>query len=77
MKRMITVTGLKYYFGAFPFEKGQKLLLVKEPENEHDKEAIRVELTGLGKVGYVANSSFSVLGDTMSAGGIYEYIGVW
>ena len=75
MKKMITITGLKYCFGPYPFKKGQKVVLVKEPDNEHDKEAIRVELPGLGKVGYVANSSFSVTGECMSAGRLYDKIG--
>ena len=42
--------------------------LVKEPDNEYDKEAIRVELDGLGLVGYVANSPGTVQGESMSAG---------
>ncbi len=40
--------------------------LVKEPDNEFDKEAIKVELDGLGLVGYVANSPFTVQGESMS-----------
>ena len=43
--------------------------------NEYDKEAIKVTYEGLGKIGYVANSSYTVLGDSMSAGGIYDKIG--
>lgn len=30
---------------------------------------------GLGKIGYVANSSYTVIGDSMSAGRIYDKIG--
>lgn len=29
---------------------------------------------GLGKIGYVANSSYTVIGDSMSAGRIYEIL---
>ena len=54
---------------------GQKVKLVKEPENDFDHEAIRAELPGLGKVGYVANSTHTVLGDCYSAGRIYDKIG--
>lgn len=36
--------------------------LLKEPDNEFDKEAIQVKIKGLGKVGYVANSPFTVDG---------------
>ena len=43
--------------------------------NEYDKEAIKVTYEGLGKIGYVANSSYTVLGDSMSAGRIYAKIG--
>lgn len=51
MKAFITIVGLNSYYGTAPFHEGQKLTLVKEPENRHDKEAIRVELPGLGLVG--------------------------
>ena len=30
---------------------------------------------GIGKVGYVANSAYTVQGDTMSAGRLYDKIG--
>ena len=43
--------------------------------NEYDKEAIKVTYEGLGKIGYVANSSYTVIGDSMSAGRIYDKIG--
>ena len=75
MKYYVTLTGLNYRFGAQPFAVGQKVKLVKEPENDFDREAIRAELPGLGKVGYVANSPHTVLGDTCSAGRIYGKIG--
>ena len=57
MKYYVTLTGLNYRFGTQPFTVGQKVKLVKEPENDFDREAIRAELPGLGKVGYVANST--------------------
>ena len=56
-------------------KKGTKIHLEKEPDNEHDKEAIKVTYEGLGKIGYVANSSYTVIGDSMSAGRIYDKIG--
>ena len=49
--------------------------LIKEPDNEFDKEAIKVEMDGLGPVGYVANSPYTVQGESMSAGRIYDRIG--
>lgn len=70
-----TVTGTSHYFGTEFLEKGMKLRLVKEPDNEHDREAIRVELAGLGKLGYVANSPYTVQGESFSAGRLYDRIG--
>lgn len=52
-----------------------KVKLEKEPSNEYDKEAICVEAKGLGKCGYVANSSYTVQGESMSAGRLYDKIG--
>ena len=43
--------------------------------SEYDKEAIKVTYEGLGKIGYVANSSYTVIGDSMSAGRLYDKIG--
>ena len=34
-----------------------------------------VEMEGLGKIGYVANSHYSVKGESMSAGRMYDKIG--
>ena len=51
MKAFITITGLKFHFGSKPFEVGQKVKLVKEPDNEYDSEAIKAELPGLGLCG--------------------------
>ena len=42
--------------------------IMQSPDNEHDKEAICAELKGLGKIGYVANSTYTVIGDSYSAG---------
>ncbi len=43
--------------------------------DEYDKEAIKVTYEGLGKIGYVANSSYTVIGESMSAGRLYDKIG--
>ena len=74
-KVFITLTGTKHYFGNDFLEKGMKLRLEKEPDNEYDKEAIEVTLEGLGKIGYVANSAYTVIGESMSAGRLYDKIG--
>ncbi len=69
-----TITGMNHYYGSEFLKKGMKVKLFKEPENEYDKEAIRVELKGLGKIGYVANSTYTVLGESYSAGRMYDLI---
>ena len=76
VKRKIyfTVTGLKFRYGTDFIERGDIVRLVKEPDNEHDSEAIKVEIDGLGKIGYVANSVHTVLGDSYSAGRLYDKI---
>ena len=74
-KVFMTLTGTKHYFGNEFLEKGMKLRLEKEPDNKYDKEAIKVSYEGLGKIGYVANSSYTVIGESMSAGRLYDKIG--
>ena len=71
-KTYFTSTGTRHYFGVYFLKKGMRVELEKEPDNEHDKEAIKVNLEGLGKIGYVANSTYTVLGESMSAGRLYE-----
>ena len=70
-----TIAGCSHYYGTEFMEKGMKVKLVKEPDNEYDKEAIQVKIKGLGKVGYVANSPYTVQGEAMSAGRLYDKIG--
>ena len=53
-------------------EKEMIVYLKKEEDNEYDKEAISVNLPGLGKIGYVANSPYTVLGESYSAGRLYD-----
>ena len=74
-KIYFTVAGTKHYFGQELFEPNMEVKLIKEPDNELDKEAIRVEVDGLGKVGYVANSPYTVQGESMSAGRMYDRMG--
>ena len=74
-KTYFTLTGTKHYYGRDFLEKGMQIKLVKEPDNDYDREAIRVELPGLGKIGYVANSPYTVAGESMSAGRLYDKIG--
>lgn len=74
-KIYITITGTNYRLGTEWAEKGMKLELKKEPDNEYDKEAIAAHMPGLGQVGYVANSTRTVIGDSYSAGRLYDKIG--
>ena len=74
-KIFFTVTGTKYYHGKDFLKPGMKMKLVKEHDNQYDAEAIRAEMEGIGKIGYVANSPNTVLGESLSAGRLYDHIG--
>lgn len=69
-----TITGTNFRYGNEFFEPGQQVRLIRDPDNEYDKEAIKVEMAGLGQVGWVANSVGTVLGESHSAGWLYEKI---
>ena len=78
-KIYFTITGTNHYYGI-EFLKGimkdgTAVQLEKEPENKHDSEAIKVKMEGLGQVGYVANAPYTVLGESVSAGRLYDKIG--
>ena len=59
-KVYFTLTCKKYHYGM---------------DNKYDKEAIMVKKEGLGLIGYVANSTYTVIGESMSAGRLYDKIG--
>lgn len=69
-----TITGTKHYFGSDFLKPGMKVKLQKDTQNEFDNEAIAIKMDGLGKIGYVANSSYTVLGESYSAGRLYDKI---
>lgn len=71
----ITIVGTQYRYGDAFLEEGMKVKLVKEPDNAYDKEAIKVELKPFGTIGYVANSTKTVIGECYSAGRLYDKIG--
>ena len=75
MKIYFTITGTKFRHGQDFMKSGMKVRLEKEPDNEHDAEAIKVTMEGLGPVGYVANSIHTVIGESWSAGRVYDKIG--
>ena len=70
-----TIASCNHYFGSDFMIKGMKAKLIKEPDNEYDKEAIQVNVKELGKVGYVANSPYTIKGESMSAGRLYDKLG--
>ena len=70
-----TIAGTNHHYGQDFIEPKMEVKLVKEPDNEYDKEAIKVELPGLGLIGYVANSPYTVVGESYSAGRLYDKIG--
>ena len=75
MKKIyFTIAGMQFRYGSDFLERGDTVRLVKEPDNKHDREAIRVEMDGLGLVGYVANSVRTVIGESYSAGRIYDHV---
>ena len=74
-KMYFTLTGTNHYHGSDFLKKGMKIRLIKEPDNPYDHEAIRVEMDPLAKIGYVANSASTVIGDSCSAGRLYDRIG--
>jgi len=73
-KIYFTITGTNHHYGQEFMKPGMRVKLIKEPDNKYDKEAIKVEMDGLGIIGYVANSPYTVLGDSMSAGRLYDKI---
>ncbi len=76
MKRIFfTLTGTNHYYGTDFLKKGMKIRLKKEPDNEYDKEAICAKIEGLGKIGYVANNTYTVIGESYSAGRLYDHMG--
>ena len=75
MRIYFTIAGTKHHYGQDFMEKDMKVRLEKEPDNEYDTEAIKVMMKGLGLVGYVANSPYTVVGESYSAGRLYDRIG--
>ena len=74
-KTYFTLTGCRHHYGTDFLEPKMTVILRKDPKNEFDREAIRVELEGLGLIGYVANSVNTVHGEGLSAGRLYDKIG--
>lgn len=71
-KYYLTITGTNYYHGTKFLETGMEVCLEKDYNNDYDSEAIMVKLPGLGKIGYIANSPSTVIGESISAGRLYD-----
>ena len=70
----ITVIAFENMHGKKPLKLGGMVKLAKEPSNPHDTEAIACEMRHFGKIGYVANSTNSIVKGCMSAGRLYDKI---
>ena len=63
---LICIAGRQHYNNSVPTNGGAVVDLIKEPDNEHDGDAIRVEFQG-STVGYVANSPYTKIDEAKSA----------
>ena len=63
---LICITGTQFYQGLEPFSEGLVVDLVRDSENEHDPDAVRVEVAGIA-LGYVANSPHTMIEGVKSA----------
>ena len=66
-KKYFTLTGTQFCFGKEFLKSGMNVYLEKEEDNKYDKEAIQVKMK--------ANSPRTVLGESYSAGRLYDKIG--
>ena len=65
----INITGVGYYHSFAPFKEGTIVDLIREPQNPHDRDAIRVEING-ETVGYVANTKYTLINEVKSASSV-------
>ncbi|MBQ2665243.1 HIRAN domain-containing protein [Methanobrevibacter sp.] len=70
----ITIIAFKNLHGENPFKLNGIIKLVKEPDNKYDTEAIACEMRYFGKIGYVANSTNTVIKGCMSSGRVFDKI---
>jgi hypothetical protein len=70
----ITVIAFDEMHGVKPLKLNGIVKLVKEPDNKYDTEAIACEMRHFGKIGYVANSTRTVVKGCMSGGRVYDKI---
>ncbi|MBR4447974.1 HIRAN domain-containing protein [Methanobrevibacter sp.] len=70
----ITILAFKNLHGEKPLKLDAIVKLVKEPDNKYDTEAIACEVRYFGKIGYVANSTNTVIKGCMSSGRVFDKI---
>ena len=70
----ITIQSFNNMHDSKPLKLERLVKLVKEPDNKYDTEAIACEMRYFGKIGYVANSTNTVVMGSMSSGRIYDKI---
>ena len=70
----ITIQAFNKHHGTKPLVLDGIVKLVKDPTNQHDTEAIACEMRHFGKIGYIANSTNTVVKGCMSGGRIYDKI---
>ena len=70
---IICIAGTRFYHDHKLLNDGETVELIREPENESDPDAIRVEIEGK-TAGYVANSSWTLVGKAKSASEIKDII---
>ncbi len=73
-KAYITITGCSFIYGTDFIKPDMEIILSKDTDNRYDNEAIKAAIPGLKCIGYVANSVGTVIGDSMSAGRLYDKI---
>lgn len=70
---LVAIVGMNHHTGKV-FRVGETVLLIKEPDNMFDSEAIVVG-DGCNKLAYVANSAYTVPNGAYSAGRLYDKFG--
>ncbi len=75
-KRYFAIVGGKHYQTMKVLKPGMPVLLIKEPENDYDQEAVIVFSIANGRIGYVANSTHTVPRGCCSAGRLYDLFDV-
>lgn len=70
----VTILTFNKLYGPKPLVLEGIVKLVKEPDNKYDAEAIACEMRHFGKIGYLSNSTQTVIKGTMSAGRLYDKI---